>query len=322
VDSQQLMCALQSPVGLRFGSTTQVDADRVTFEIDLKIPKGIQCEFRMELSGSDTTVMGTVLIERVFPKRGDNLPRYQGKIVEMPLEDRHKFDGWRRDLATGGVSRQMERNLEALKQEIAVQMAALSEGEDAVSDIPDQAAIAARDQKRERMREALRADQEDKSEPEPAVGFSVLAPESEVLVPESDEDEITEVVEPVAVAEPDEEVNAPAWLPQPAFEPPPPPTPPLVVVNSGAHPIELTIIYLSQDSFLADYQATLAAGAVTVAHPEIKELYQPVNVKLQLYNGDAVETTGHAVAQTPQGMAIAMEFDSKQRAILKAATEG
>ena len=91
MDAQQLMFALQSPVGLRFGATIQVDADRVTFEMDLKIPKGTECPFRMELSGSEHTIMGTVRIEKLLPKRGTGPPRYIARIIEMPHADRSAF---------------------------------------------------------------------------------------------------------------------------------------------------------------------------------------------------------------------------------------
>ena len=46
-----------------------------------------------------------------------------------------------------------------------------------------------------------------------------------------------------------------------------------------------------------------------------------MNVKIQLANGDALDTIGHMVAQTPQGMAIALEFDAVQRAMLKSLAE-
>ena len=137
------------------------------------------------------------------------------------------------------------------------------------------------------------------------------------------------------------EVSSPSWMPpanapapsvqsEPvAAEPTPaasstavaPPSPPLVVVNADAKPIELTIVYLSHESFVEDYHRTLHTSAVTIDHPDLNELYQPVNVKIQLANGDALETIGHMVAQTPKGMAIALEFDAVQRAMLKSLAE-
>ena len=92
------MFALQSPVGLRFGAAVDVDSDRITFEMDLKIPKGTECSFRMELSGEDDTIMGTVRVERKLPARGSSVPRYVARLLEMPMDDRQRFDGWRRDI--------------------------------------------------------------------------------------------------------------------------------------------------------------------------------------------------------------------------------
>ena len=121
-DSQQLMFALQSPVGLRFGAALQVDADRITFEMDLKIPKGTECMFRMELAGEEDTIMGQIRIERTLPSRGGGVPRYVCKITDMPVVDRERFDGWRRDLATGGVSRRLERDPDQLRTQISSKM--------------------------------------------------------------------------------------------------------------------------------------------------------------------------------------------------------
>ena len=372
MDAQQQMFALQSPVGLRFGATIQVDSDRVTFEMDLKIPKGTECPFRMELSGAENTVMGVVRIEKILPKRGSDAPRYVARIIEMPPGDRADFDGWRRDLATGGVSRRLERDPEALKEQISSQMmSGLSESEskavlermnrrrvnykaasdEAVVDfgLADEAATDAKDE-RDKIREQLRAVKEQgppaPSEAPPAEtdpelsssGFAVvdLASEPEPSPPEPEIPIAAEVESESLV-----EVSSPSWMP-PANAPAPsvqsepvaaepttaasstevaPPSPPLVVVNADAKPIELTIVYLSHESFVEDYQRTLHTSAVTIDHPDLNELYQPVNVKIQLANGDALETIGHMVAQTPQGMAIALEFDAVQRAMLKSLAE-
>jgi len=120
--SSQLMFALQSPVGLRFGATQSVEADRITFEMDIQLTKGTECPYRMELTGVEDTVMGVVRIDRVLPKRHGALPSFIAKIVSMPEVDRNLFDGWRRDQATGGISRRMERDPEAIKEQISDQM--------------------------------------------------------------------------------------------------------------------------------------------------------------------------------------------------------
>ena len=95
----------------------------------------------------------------------------------------------------------------------------------------------------------------------------------------------------------------------------------MIVVNSDNHPVEITIIYLSAESYSADYKATLHTSAVTLDHPELTQLYQPVDVKIQLHNGDSVEVMGQMVAMTPSGMAIALELDAVQRAQLAVAAE-
>jgi len=362
MDSQQLMFALQSPVGLRFGATIQVDSERVTFEMDLKIPKGTECPFRMELSGSEHTVMGVVRIEKLLPKRGGDAPRYIARIIEMPSADRLAFDGWRRDLATGGVSRRLERDPEALKEQMSSQMmSGLSEHESkAVLDrmnsrranykrteeapvvdfgLAEESEVIDKEE-RGKIREQLRsvkeqsASEEQSSEPKADKlelsdsGFAAI-----------DLDIQSEEADPLPTPEPtveldlpddgeDEEAPSPSWMPPTQVKPPPvqmdppaeeavPPSPPLIVVNADAQPIELTIIYLSDESFISDYERTLHTSAITLDHPDLKELYKPVNVKLQLASGESVETIGHMVAETPQGMAIAMELGPEDRALLK-----
>lgn len=325
VDTQQLMIALQSPVGLRFGSTTQVDSERVTFEIDLKIPKGTACRFRMELSGSDATVMGELSIERVLPKRANSPPRYQARIIDMPEMDRELFDGWRRDLATGGVSRQVERDLEKIRQRMAEEMGSGKE-----YGIPDREAVEARDEGRGQMRDNLRSSQAELSGLSSASGalgenVEMNASGFAAVDLEPEEDEVVEMEESVTPEPGGPPSPAPSWIRESAVRVPaqqedeqPPPSLPIVVVNASVQPVELTVIYLSDAAFMADYERTLRTGAVTIDHSEITELYQPFNVKLQMANGEEMETIGHAIAQTPDGMAISLELDADQRARLRA----
>ena len=328
--AHQLMFALQSPVGLRFGVTTAVESDRISFEMDLKIPKGTSCPFRMELSGAEETVLGTIRIERSMPKRGNNLPRYVGRILDMPPLDRDKFDGWRRDLATGGVSRKLERDPDRLKEQMSQNMmSGLSESE-------SKAVLDRMNQRRSRV---------SQTETEPTVDFG-LAEEAEV----SDPKERSKIREKLRQeAETQQDANPALLPPKPAPAPvkpspapvkpapapvkpapaPPrartlspsgaPPSPPLVVVNGDSRPIEITIIYLSAESFAVDYAATLHTSAVTLDHPALTELYQPVDLKIQLSSGDEISVMGQMVAKTPAGMAIALELSAAQRAQLSGA---
>ena len=127
--SSQLMFALQSPIGLRFGATLAVEAERITFEMDVVLEKGTVCPFRMELTGQEDTVMGDVRIDRVLPKRQGSLPRFVAKVLQMPENDRKAYDGWRRDQATGGISRRMERDPESIRQQMSDQMRGSTDAE-------------------------------------------------------------------------------------------------------------------------------------------------------------------------------------------------
>ena len=347
---QQLMFALQSPVGLRFGTTSSVDSERISFEMDLQIPKGTECVFRMELSGSEETAMGFIRIERVIPKRGTSLPRYVGRILEMPDGNRELFDAWRRDMATGGVSRKLERDPEALKARMAQSvMSGLSPSESkAVLDrmnkrrssysqskgeikvdlgLTSEEGNAGQEEERNSLRDQLRQKAATKKVAvPPPVDAAELSPGFEP----APEPEPAPAAEPEPAAEPAPEPEPePAVEPEPAAEPEPVPepepepapdvpvSPPLIVVNAQSVPIELTVIYLSKESFQADHQASLKDSVLTVDDPNLTELFQPVDVKIQLPEGDCVEVSGQTVAQTPNGMALALAFDAIQRAVLE-----
>ena len=377
--AHQLMFALQSPVGLRFGATLQVETDRITFEMDLKIPKGTQCSFRMELSGEDDTIMGTVRIDRVLPARGGSLPRYVCKILEMPTEDRMRFDGWRRDLATGGVSRRLERDPEQLRAQISTKMVG------GATEAESRAVLERMDAKRSsrrkeegyvegdplglateksidkaELREKLREETPVDVEPS-AVSAEKAREEMEQVKAEIEKELVVEEAESPSwmpskadretstqapAAQPTEErapipVSAPASIP--AVEPkaaPPSPTPaapskqlatpsspssgegpgnvspPIIVVDAESNPIAVTIIYLSDESFIHDYKATLHTSAITIDHPSLTDLYHSVSITIQLADGANISTMGQMVAVVPGGMAIALEFDAVQRAQL------
>ena len=68
-----------------------VEAEKMSFEIDLVIPKGIECPFQLELPDDGEMVTGTMRIERVRPKRGSTLPRYLAQILEMSQRDRERL---------------------------------------------------------------------------------------------------------------------------------------------------------------------------------------------------------------------------------------
>lgn len=93
--SQKLPFAVRSPVGLRFGSTRVVDAEKISFEMDMIVPKGIECQFQLELPDGGEMVTGSIRIERTRPRRENTLPRYLARILEMPAADRERLEAWR-----------------------------------------------------------------------------------------------------------------------------------------------------------------------------------------------------------------------------------
>ena len=92
---KKLPFGLQSPVGFRFGLTRVVDEEQVSFEIDLVVPKGIECQFRLDLPDGGEPVTGAILIERTRAKRADSLPRYLARFVDLSEGDRGRINAWR-----------------------------------------------------------------------------------------------------------------------------------------------------------------------------------------------------------------------------------
>ncbi len=366
------MFALQSPIGLRFGATIEIDSDRITFEMDMKIPKGIECPFRMELSGQEDTVMGDVRIERVLPPRGGNLPRFIARITAMPPEDRQRYDGWRRDLATGGVSRRLEQDPASLKEQMSRQMMSGAteeetrrvlermnskrrykkkdegrvegdpfglEDETDVDKRADTASLRAKLRNQSESSQATTAvvDEEEapakveKVEPEVAPETPSWLPETKTTPPAETSANWVSTIDtthketnptPTKVTPKPEPVQA---TPAPAVKPPKTPvgaaspSPPIVVVDNNVQPYDVTIIYLSKDSFSHDYNSSLHTSAITIDDANLNTLYLPLRLTIQIYDGSQLSCMGQTVAILPHGVAIALELNSSQLEQLRVA---
>ena len=375
-----LMFALQSPIGLRFGATIEIDSDRITFEMDMKIPKGTECPFRMELSGQEDTVMGEVRIERILPPRGGSLPRFIARITSMPPEDRQQYDGWRRDLATGGVSRRLEQDPDSLKEQMSRQMMSGAteeetrrvlermnskrrykrkeegriegdpfglEDETEAEARTDSASLRAklRNQSENKKHDAVAV--VDERDPPPKVEEiqPEIAPETPTWLPETKPETEANQAAPTAEttanwipaivdsnetsdaqpstptqAKPSANAVAPP-APEPSRAPigTPAPSPPIVVVDTSTQPHDVTIIYLSKDSFQHDYNTSLRTSAITINDANLTLLYLPLRLTLQIHDGTQLNCMGQTVAILPDGVAVALELNSSQLEQLKTA---
>jgi len=388
--STQLMFALQSPVGLRFGATQAVEAERITFEMDVDLDKGTVCPFRMELTGLVETVMGSVRIDRVLPKRQGTLPHYIAKIVEMPDLDRRAYDGWRRDQATGGISRRMERDPEAMKERISDQMRGSTDAEARmVLEKMNTKAIYQRKTKDRiegdpfglthedeghhiedgaSMREKLRASAHQTAEqaeqhasaaqpaqtasadinplPQPPSTASAAggpewlrpmqAPEATESTPGMDWLSDTEspasdpvdappaAAEHIPAAANAEPATAPEPAPELAHEAEVPATgpsrAPLVVVDGEKQPIEITVAYLTTEALAIDYAKNLRTSSMSIQHPLLNTLYQPLKILFTLPSGQQLSCNGQTVSCTTDSTVVALELDSTQRKMLREAS--
>ncbi len=408
------MFALQSPVGLKFGATISLDAERITFEMDVELTKGSSFKFRMELVGVEDTVMGTIRIDRALPKRQGSLQRYIARIVDMPEADRMAFDGWRRDQATGGISRRLERDPEAIKQRIVDSMRGATEAEsrlvldkmnqksiykrksaDIVEGDPfglEQESGAQSTQDSSSMRDSLR----DQSHQNPTnTPVSHKPPEVPATAPQDSPPAIpkgssntkeanwmrpldttgveseqptnwletadgtdpldlgsvvdsfdlgvaAEASEPNPVATPGGTIESPQpqstaqdasvtstgfSIPVPPSEPAPqvepeasaaspPPPPPTITVDGSQTPIEIQVIFGCQQSVAQIYNSELITSSITIPDSSLTQLYTPVKVNFTFHDQQTMSIFGQTVSQTSNGMAIALELNTRQRLIL------
>lgn len=386
----QLMFALQSPVGLRFGATVAVKPNRISFEMDIKLAAGTECPFRMELSGTRGTVLGTIRVDRVMKARPDRLPQYVGEIVAMAPIDRERFDGWRSDFSEGGVSRHLERDPSVLNQQAPNQMmSGLTETEAkavlermnrrrarlqqkasqpvvdfGISDEAEGQTKSDGADIRAKLRREARSQRSAPATPiRPAASLTPTptmpvrpatvptapvpvpppvrpaptppvaappppaaapppvrpAPPVAARVPSSASQSVSVRAESTrpSTARPSASVASVTSTPSGSGSAPPPlQFPPVVMVNAEASPIEVTIMYLSFESYLEDFDRTLHTSAITIDHPQLVELYQPVDVRFQFHDGQVLDAAGQMVALTDEGMAIALALNTIQQAQL------
>jgi hypothetical protein len=97
----------------------------------------------------------------------------------------------------------------------------------------------------------------------------------------------------------------------------PAPNPPIVVVDTNIQPHDVTIIYLSKDSFEHDYNTSLHTSAITINDPSLHTLYLPLRLTLQIHDGTQLNCMGQTVAILPHGVAVALELSSTQLDQLK-----
>ncbi|MGB0641259.1 MAG: hypothetical protein ACPGTU_18125, partial [Myxococcota bacterium] len=82
---------------------------------------------------------------------------------------------------------------------------------------------------------------------------------------------------------------------------------------------DVTIIYLSKDSFQHDYNTSLRTSAITINDANLTLLYLPLRLTLQIHDGTQLNCMGQTVAILPDGVAVALELNSSQLEQLKTA---
>ena len=101
------MIALKMPEGMVFGKVRKVSVSRILFEIEIDLMLGQQFEWRMELTGWNSTVSGRLQIRR-FQEREDRPNLAEARIVHISGEDSRQFQDWLTELSVGGTTRRYE----------------------------------------------------------------------------------------------------------------------------------------------------------------------------------------------------------------------
>jgi hypothetical protein len=126
--STKVMVALQTKDGLAFGYLDDMTGDDVVFEVNSNLHPGEEMAFRMELKGYEETVMGRLRVTHASPPGASGWPRFRGKVLEIPEEDRKVLAIWLDDQREGGSSRRMERDPDAyVKDMFAKRMSGASQ---------------------------------------------------------------------------------------------------------------------------------------------------------------------------------------------------
>jgi hypothetical protein len=112
---QSSAIALQAPAGLLFGNVTRIRSDALTFEVEGEIPEGAIVEWRMELTGHNDTVMGSLKVLRVRVQP-DGVFRCSSRITAMPAKDRERLARWLDEQATGGTTRRYDSDVSVITQ--------------------------------------------------------------------------------------------------------------------------------------------------------------------------------------------------------------
>jgi hypothetical protein len=89
------------------------------------------------------------------------------------------------------------------------------------------------------------------------------------------------------------------------------------VVDANTQPYDVTVIYLSKDSFTHDYKTSLHTSVITIDDANLNTLYLPLRLTFQIHNGTQMNCMGQTVAILPHGVAIALELNSSQLDQLK-----
>lgn len=100
--------ALQTPHGLAYGCTREMEGDRMTFQVAGVLGIGDVAEWRMQLVGRGEAITGTLKVEGRQPAPPGETPIYEGRVLTLSPEQRKRLDAWLSD-RSGSGSREPRR---------------------------------------------------------------------------------------------------------------------------------------------------------------------------------------------------------------------
>ena len=114
--------------------------------------------------------------------------------------------------------------------------------------------------------------------------------------------------------------SIPSTDPAPPLEvatPVTPSFPPTITVDASQTPIAIDVRFGDKQSFVERYNNELKASTISIPDPQLNQLYTPVKVSFTFHDQQTMSIFGQTVSETSEGMAIALEFNTRQRLILE-----
>jgi hypothetical protein len=110
----QAVITLKAPSGqLLVGTVRGIRADTLTVEVEAPVREHAILEWRMELTGHQETVAGSLRVISVRPDPVTHLYVVMGQLDRMSPPDRERLEAWLREQQDGGTTRRYDQSVDS-----------------------------------------------------------------------------------------------------------------------------------------------------------------------------------------------------------------